>query len=424
MAFASAYLETGALFPEFIREEPAPDTGIIVVIPAYDEPEIATCLTSLNACRRPSVRVEVVIIVNTPSSAGSEAGFINNRTVESIESWKRENPNPLFRLYVFNAGMPSVKGWGVGAARKTGMDEAVRRFDRLGNPDGVILSLDADCEVDRGYLESVYDDFGRNRRAGGCAIYFEHREGKYPEEVTLTNAIRQYELHLRYYIAGLRWCGFPYPFHTVGSAFAVKAERYVKSGGMNRRQGGEDFYFIQKFVAGDDFVNLNTTAVYPSPRLSLRVPFGTGPVIAKLISGESAVNCGGLYHTYDPEAFVRLKTVFDMFSGDAPVARRSVVSFESVESVISLVAGREEWEKKYTEIVSNTSSDQMFTKRFFGWFNAFMIVKYLNNSHINGFSKVPINEAAVRMLRMCGHASPPESTEKLLLLYRELDRKL
>ena len=38
MGFASAYLDERALFPEIIKETPDKDTGIIVVVPSYDEP--------------------------------------------------------------------------------------------------------------------------------------------------------------------------------------------------------------------------------------------------------------------------------------------------------------------------------------------------------------------------------------------------
>ena len=40
MGFASAYLESRALFPEIIDEAPDKNTGIIVVVPAYNEPGI------------------------------------------------------------------------------------------------------------------------------------------------------------------------------------------------------------------------------------------------------------------------------------------------------------------------------------------------------------------------------------------------
>ena len=67
-----------------------------------------------------------------------------------------------------------VKGWGVGLARKTGMDEAVRRFNQINKPDGVILNLDADCLVARNYFVSVYNEFLRKKERSACSIYFEH----------------------------------------------------------------------------------------------------------------------------------------------------------------------------------------------------------------------------------------------------------
>ncbi len=417
MGFASAYLESGALFPVFIDQEPEPDTGLIVVIPAYDEPEIDACLSSLAGCRKPEAGVEVIIVVNAPPSAGSEAEEKNNRTIESILGWKRNNENIPFRLFIFNAGQPKIKGWGVGAARKTGMDEAVRRFDKLEKPDGIIASLDSDCEVDPDYLVSLWNDFGLNKNAGGCSICFEHRESNDPSDSLLNKSIGQYELHLRYFIEALRYTGFPYPFHTIGSAMAVKALKYVKAGGMNRRQGGEDFYFIQKLVAGDDFINLKTTTVYPSPRLSLRVPFGTGPVISKLLNEGD-----GRYFTYDPDSFIPLKKLFSQFSGADPEARAKAIPYASLGKQIALVIEEKEWESRYCEIKSNTATSEMFTKRFFAWFNSFMIVKYLNSSHLHFYKKIPVNQAAKRMLQMSGYAEVPETTEALLEIYRKIDR--
>lgn len=395
MGFASAYLESGALFPVFIDQAPEPETGLIIVIPAYDEPEIGLCLSSLARCVQPPVKVEVIIVVNAPPSSGEKAEECNKGTIESIDSWIGRNMNLPFRLFVFNAGKPAIKGWGVGAARKTGMDEAVRRFDLLGKPEGVIVSLDSDCEVDPGYLVSLWKDFGQNTGAGGCSICFEHRESKEPSDIILNESIRQYELHLRYFVAGLRYIGFPYPFHTIGSAMAVKALKYVKAGGMNRRQGGEDFYFIQKLVSGDDFINLTGTTVYPSPRLSLRVPFGTGPVISKLLNEEDHT-----YLTYNADSFIQLKALFDKLTAVAHDRHTDEISYGEIGEAIRLVIEKKEWEDKYREIKNNTGTAEMFVKRFFSWFNTFTIVKYLNASHNDFYKKVPVNDAAVRMLEM------------------------
>ena len=46
----------------------------------------------------------------------------------------------------------------------------------------------------------------------------------------------------------MKFAGYPWAMYTVGSAFAVTAEAYVKRGGMNRRQAGEDFYFLQNLA--------------------------------------------------------------------------------------------------------------------------------------------------------------------------------
>ena len=88
---------------------------------------------------------------------------------------------------------------------------------------------------------------------------------------------------------------------------AVKALPYVKAGGMNRKQAGEDFYFIQKLVPAGGYFSLNSTTVYPSPRASFRVPFGTGASIGKLTE---QMNVRLL--TYNLQAFNELRSFFSM----------------------------------------------------------------------------------------------------------------
>ena len=155
MGFASAYLEERALFPQMINEAPDNNTGIIVVVPAYNEPGIGRLLDSLSVCTEPDCRVEVIIVINAPADASPESRENNIETYKNIESWKKEHKDCFFRLFAFNTGEHSLSGWGVGLARKTGMDEALRRFNSIDRPDGVILNLDADCTVEKNYLRSV-----------------------------------------------------------------------------------------------------------------------------------------------------------------------------------------------------------------------------------------------------------------------------
>jgi len=69
MGFASTYLEERALFPQIIIEAPDKDTGIIVVVPAYNEPGINKLLDSLANCTEPECGSEVIIVINAPDDA-------------------------------------------------------------------------------------------------------------------------------------------------------------------------------------------------------------------------------------------------------------------------------------------------------------------------------------------------------------------
>src|SRR5204862_3217619 len=107
-------------------------------------------------------------------------------------------------------------------------------------------------------------------------------------------------LHLRYYIQALRYAGFPHAHHTIGSCMAVRAGEYRQQGGMNKRKAGEDFYFLHKIIPLGGFGDLTGTTVYPSPRPSDRVPFGTGKAVRENLPGRQI-------KTYPLDAFLDLK---------------------------------------------------------------------------------------------------------------------
>jgi hypothetical protein len=418
MGFASAYLEERALFPEIIKEAPDKNTGIIVVVPSYDEPGIAKMLDSLVLCSEIPCKVEVLIVVNAPEDASAESFRNNKLTIVNIDSWKRAHPDCFFRIYTIIAEPLPVKGWGVGLARKTGMDEALRRFNNINNPDGIILNLDADCLVGSTYLLSVYNEFLRKKERSACSIYFEHplSGSDFPE--TVYAGIALYEIHLRYYFQALIGTGFPYVFHTVGSATGVKALPYMKAGGMNRRQAGEDFYFIQKLVPAGGYFSLNSTVVYPSPRPSFRVPFGTGASINKLNeSGEP------LLLTYNISAFDELKVFFNKAEDYYKHDRKEFQQFyKLLPAGIKSFIEEEELNDKISEIKSNTSGFQSFKKRFFGWFNMFRIVKYLNCVHSGIYDKKSVLIAASELLAGRGIHLKSDDPFALLQYYRSLER--
>jgi len=307
----------------------------------------------------------------------------------------------------------------VGSARKTGMDEALRRFDHLDNPEGVIMNLDADCRVAANYFTAIHSQFCTQRKRKACSVYFEHPVCGTEFPAVIYRSIVIYELHLRYYYQGLRLAGYPDVFHTVGSAMGVKALPYAKAGGMNRRQAGEDFYFIQKLLPMGGYFTLNETAVYPSPRPSSRVPFGTGTVMERLTVSNDNV---GLL-TYNIKAFEELKCFFGMTEIIFDCCPDGAAGlYKRLPDGIRNFVDENEWIGKISEIKNNTAGFPAFKKRFFEWFNMFRIVRYMNSVHPNLFPKRPVADSALELLGLSGYSLNTTEPEEILRFYRDLER--
>jgi len=225
-------------------------------------------------------------------------------------------------------------------------------------------------------------------------------------------------LHMRYYYQGLAYSGFPNVFHTVGSATAVKAIAYVKAGGMNRKQAGEDFYFIQKLIPAGGYFYLNSTAVYPSPRASARVPFGTGVSIGRLNEEKSPT-----LMTYNIRAFQELASFIKLVDTifECPFDKLADLYYRLPNS-LQMFLDEDDWGEKMTEVKSNTSGLLSFRKRFFEWFNMFKVVKYLNHTHAEFFRKKPVDIAASELLKLRGVILKSSAPLDLLQYYRMLEK--
>jgi len=390
MPFADNYLSKNLfLLPRIIK--PLPLAGLssfIVIIPAYLEEGLLKTLISLKNAKKPAGQVIILTIINYSESDTQNNKKINHRLFLETEKWCREHSEAGKLFYVYEAKDLPQKHAGAGLARKIGMDWAVTVFDSENNPDGIILSMDADTLVEENYFTAVEEAFHGDTAAGGCTISFLHAvEGdEFPDEVY--RAVINYELHLRYFKNMLALTGFPYAYYTLGSCFGVKAEVYVRSGGMNRKKGGEDFYFLHKIFPHDKFIEIKTTTVYPSPRPSLRVPFGTGPAIYKILqSGD------GKMITYNPKGFDDLRKFFGHVNNF--FYSEEYIPFEFSPALKDFLTDND-FSGKIREIRDNTASPDSFRKRFFLWFDGLMVVKYLNSVT---YPKVDVNEAVYELLR-------------------------
>ena len=373
MSFVEKYLNRFVRFPTFIKEE-CKKVDIIVVIPCYKEPHLTDTIDSLLQCMKPKGSVEVIVVINEPDNVAPEANNQNVRTESEIKKWKHHHPDAFFKLFAICPKPFPKKHAGAGLARKTGMDEAVRRFGEADNPDGIIFSLDADTYVAPNYFTETENLFYNNSEYVGTNISFRHRI-KELEDENQRQGIILYEKYLTYYRDAMAYTGFPNAMYTIGSAFAVKVYAYMKQGGMNNRQAGEDFYFLHKLAQFGPVAELNTTCVYPSARISDRVPFGTGFAMKKWQSGDR-----DLLNTYCFRSFCDLKYFFglipEFYNTDIPDLEKRGVA----KSICSFLE-KEKFHESLKEIKKNSSTSSAFQKRFFRFFNAFRILKFLNYSH-------------------------------------------
>jgi len=391
-SFADRYIQNNVIYPTFISSEVIPSLSLIVMIPCLNEPEILHTLESLWNCDPIESFCEVIVIVNDSETSSSEIKRFNWETYQTLQAWKKENDRTNLILHPIYAPDVVAKFAGAGMARKIGMDETIRRFNAINKPNGIIVSLDSDCLVSPNYLQHIESCFAENKSCFAATINFKHRveEMNDPKQ---KRGIQLYEDYLHYYKNALDFSGFPDSIYTIGSAFAVRAEAYVKQGGMNRRQAGEDFYFLNKLTKLGQITELKEVFVFPSARVSDRVPFGTGAAMTKWMNEAEDLNL-----TYNFAAFLDLKRLFDQVDSLFRLSEANYSEFKSyLPDSIQEYLQSLEFHVKLAEINQNSSTLISFRKRFFQFFDAFIILRFLNLAHQKYYPRQNLEEAIIQL---------------------------
>jgi len=411
------YLNKYGFCPQQLSLVPHDNVNIIIVIPCYNEPDLISSLQAIYNCTLPSCNIEVIIVINASINESDKIKTHNLTTYKTGVNWaKKHNSKALMFHFILNNNLPK-KHAGVGLARKIGMDEAVYRFDLL-KKDGIIVCFDADSKCDPNYLVEIEKHFVNSPKTPGCSIHYEHPIEGVEFEQSIYNGIINYELFLRYYNLSLQYAKLPFAFQTVGSSMAVRSSIYQKQGGMNKRKAGEDFYFIHKIIALGGFTNLTKTKVIPSPRISDRVPFGTGKAIGDWIESEEET-----YSTYDFRIFEIIKEFVEIIptleKSDLDQTKFSTQK-ENQQFIHFLIEN--DFNMALTEIRKNASNSKAFLKRFFIWFNAFRVLKLVHYLRDNQYQNKDIFDLSVQLARHLNFYNNQQSPKELLQLYRKQEQ--
>lgn len=392
-----------------IALEPSKDLKIIVVIPSYNEKNIQPTIDSLFLKQDDfSFNVEVIVLINNSESEIEEIKEQNLLTLKTLQILSETYSKSNMHLIPVLIGDLDAKHAGVGWARKLGMDIATQRFRTI-NFNGTIVGLDADTVVESNYLNSIYSFFSNNN-FNAASIYFEHPiTGDSFSDVHLEQ-IKYYELHLRYYKNSLKYSNLPYSFHTIGSAFALTASAYARQGGMNRRKAGEDFYFINKLIKGEIFGEINDTKVMPSPRVSNRVPFGTGRAILEGLNTKKDLSL-----TYDFQSFEVIHSWINKIE-------TKDFKYENFPEILKAYLGEETWIKHHTMMLNNTNSHKSYLKLFYNIFDAFWMLKFIHYLRDNYYPNTRLLDNTNALLIKMNYPIISSIASQLEFL-RKLDKK-
>jgi hypothetical protein len=352
----------------------------------------------------------LLIVVNQRADASDAETADNQETLRSLPHWKQQYRLPnMFWIDAASSGLELPHKQGVGLARKIGMDLALKQLD-FSSGDPLLICLDADTLVQPDYLAAISSHFAATT-AGGASIPYRHRPAS---DQVGQSAIDRYELFLRTYVLGLQLAASPYAFHTVGSAMACRASAYVASGGMNRRQAGEDFYFLQQLFKTSGVADLSGTIVHPSPRASDRVPFGTGRSVGDMLAdGEQRL----LF--YQPVVFSIVREWLSCLKehcgeDSVQLLKRAALISPVLCNYLVQIGFKDAW----SNLQKNNREKATLLAAFHGWFDAFRTMRFIHELSDQAHPRIPPEEAVTQLLEYAGLPTPESISGQLALLRR------
>jgi hypothetical protein len=110
----------------------------------------------------------------------------------------------------------------------------------------------------------------------------------------------------------------------------------------------------------------------------------------------NALEPGEELTTYHPRSFVDLKAFVDLVPALYHMHGNlwSFLMEKDISECILSFLQQEEFDQRLMELQKNTASETTFRKRFFHWFNAFMVMKYVHFARDKHYPNVVVDEVA------------------------------
>lgn len=401
--------ELGALRRQF---------GHVLTIPAYGEGrELRRALASIPA--GPLGDVLIVLVVNGRVDSPQSMRDANLSTLDELRAAGGRgvslaanvaiHEHPRGAVLLVDRATPGRElppRQGVGLARKIAADIALTLWSEEKVASPWIHCTDADVALPTHYFEaatqgastalnaSSAEDDPPAAGASDAALLYPFRH------VDVTREALEYEISLRYYVAGLRFAGSPYAFHTIGSTLAIHATAYARVRGFPKRMAAEDFYLLNKLAKVGAIRSLHGEPIRLSARASKRTPFGTGRALERAQGREGDPAPLRVYH---PDVFSDLGAWLQTLralaeAGDtadpADLLAKQIGAWPSADEErlrVQLDAGGAWAAARIGAKRCRTPATR--AKHLHGGFDAFRTLKLIHALRAGGLESIPLREA-------------------------------
>jgi hypothetical protein len=398
--------------------------GHVLTIPAYgEERELRKALASIPV--GPLGDVLIVLVVNGRVDSPQSMRDANLATLERLRAAggcgipiaqnTALHEHPRGALLLVDRATPGRElppRQGVGLARKIAADIALTLWSEGNVASPWIHCTDADVTLPPDYFEVITPVASTIRNTSSAADKVSITSNPdiaddskaallYPfRHVDATPEALEYEVSLRYYVAGLRFAGSPYAFHTIGSTLAVHATAYAQVRGFPKRLAGEDFYLLNKLAKVGTIRSLYGEPIGLSARASTRTPFGTGRALSRARGRERDPAALCVYH---PAVFSDLGTWLQTLRALAEAGDTADPTDLLAKQIENWPAANAErlraqldetgaWAAALTG-VQRGRTPLTRTKHLHSGFDAFRTLKLIHALRAGGLASIPLREA-------------------------------
>jgi hypothetical protein len=176
---------------------------------------------------------------------------------------------------------------------------------------------------------------------------------------------------------------------------------------MNRREAGEDFYFLNKLAKIGSIDYIRNTCVFPSARSSSRVPFGTGKAIESFLSGQKQE-----YLLYNPKIFTIISEWLEFMNNALLMPEDEILTAaHRINPALKSFLVDSRFAEAWSRIRRNAKEEKTLRHQFNDWFDGFKTFKLVNYLTKTVYSQIDMFDALAEILSLLEMTGSKINTE-------------